>query len=1682
MTSSEPIFSPVSIATNSKIRMLEVSDGVYLQGDELEEYCLANGLCDKCGKVKVRRKVVKVFGSNKWEPITTVKVEANTSKTRKKQKSYKTVKANINSGQDDDVEYLVYKGYCLRPNCYTLQQAKMLSGTMSHRGFGSGTSSVRSGSSKSLSSNQSNTNSKTSNSGGNKRGKFFSFRKKSSAKSATTPSIDSHESPTPDYKENTMFMTLPQTALPLSPVGEQEDSEHQSVSTSSVLSRMTMDPSADEISNSMTEVSTGYLSEHPVQSSDDNYQTPTKSNPPNTSMSSEDFSVVPSPEVRKTHEHEFHKGSRGSPKKRYYSQDLWEAATRGTEDNTPRSQPIRQIVEETIQALQALPAVPSIRTLDLSGLKLRRSEVEALAKLFKTGKNGTVHLQSLVLNNCGIDDSLMEILSQALYDSLFTANNRIGKNTPGNNSKLSKSMRHARMRLHTLDLGDNDIGDKGISSLCLYLESISCELEQLDLSRNSIETSGATSIFDALKRNPQTKIESIDLSSNLLRELESENSSTEAVPGRSSGIHGFLSKNKTLKELDLSTNRMVDEWVEALCRGLSLNPNSSLEHLSLGYNRIGNRGAVAIGMCLTVNKSLVLLELNDNHIENDGAQALLEAMEDNLTIKDIAGLWSNRIDKRHIIVSIRQLLVSDIRQKRKTANQDGVPNNHNTNDDDYSDDDSESIYITSDSESSATAPETTNTLVAKKSGEDGLPKNPLEDESNSDFLSVQDGGDVSDLSDQEDEDLSEAYERLMQDTGEMKRLEAADDLMETNQEVTHNMFDRMTIMNSSPLVYFDDNKNNARRAISLLDTIQETEAIKNALEAHHPTRGSRIEVKEEMATLDKFKAFFSSRDSSVFHLSCHGIADGIALENGYGSLEKLSLSDLKELVTGCSVKETLELVFVSSPLALKIGKAFFESGVKAVVCCQRTDIFRDSIAATFMECFYQHACQKKTLSESFDAALRAVVSSPLSKNSTLVSNRFHLLSSSSLLSVPSSPIFFQRFIPLGSHLNGGDNIDESLQQRLENRWDEILPPLPDYFLGRELEMFQFLEALQFVDYIEVSGNPGYGKDTFVGSSLEYALKRSETFAINQVCWIPAQKQAMVDPDSLYGDLILCCDLIRDSNIDQWDRSEEVMDCRERLAVELQGAKVVVVIDKQSFTSSGSRSALKKLINFIVTYTASAKVVCISTPTTGTYNDEDSNFSAIKKSSVHIDALSLRSTARLFGEISEHISRSNDSTLSWYSKEFIDLVDIPFIPNKKDSSSENDGSTSRRDKILGRMGNGLPAKVVSTAKNMSQHDFDELMETVLKPEICIDSSGTLQSEIRRWNSFVELAMKEKNYKRAIDLEAKINELEGMKSQFTSLQDLKAKEKSMKSELANAVSNRRYDIANELKRDMLVLKKEIMKERRASTNRSGETPNGVLNDLKFQVDSLADTLEHDESIFSGEENRIFNVECDGHTCAFRIYDSSVSNAIQSPILFESKEQLKAKGNGIVFWCNEACNLEGEPEGKLPLGVDFQKYAANLPIVEETRHGPVRCLMGNSTILDTRSPSITESIDGVNEESVAVLTVGPFATSSGQIDTLLERDDDFRRFSLTTLRSCYRSCMQQTARCNLRSLTICPLTTRTKNGLLYKEALKIAVREILEGAKFSKGLQEVRLIGKTPKEAALLVGIMKNMGFSI
>jgi Ran GTPase-activating protein (RanGAP) involved in mRNA processing and transport len=70
--------------------------------------------------------------------------------------------------------------------------------------------------------------------------------------------------------------------------------------------------------------------------------------------------------------------------------------------------------------------------------------------------------------------------------------------------------------------------------------------------------------------------------------------------------------------------------------------NSSLHHLRLSYNEIGDAGAGAIAEALTLNSSLQHLDLSNNQFGAAGAAAIVEALKLNSSLQHL-DLCSNQI-------------------------------------------------------------------------------------------------------------------------------------------------------------------------------------------------------------------------------------------------------------------------------------------------------------------------------------------------------------------------------------------------------------------------------------------------------------------------------------------------------------------------------------------------------------------------------------------------------------------------------------------------------------------------------------------------------------------------------------------------------------------------------------------------------------------------------------------------------------------------------------------------------------------------------------------------------------------------------------------------------------------------------------------------------------------------------
>jgi hypothetical protein len=315
----------------------------------------------------------------------------------------------------------------------------------------------------------------------------------------------------------------------------------------------------------------------------------------------------------------------------------------------------------------------------------------------------------------------------------------------------------------------------------------------------------------------------------------------------------------------------------------------------------------------------------------------------------------------------------------------------------------------------------------------------------------------------------------------------------------------------------------------------------------------------------------------------------------------------------------------------------------------------------------------------------------------------------------------------------------------------------------------------------------------------------------------------------------------------------------------------------------------------------------------------------------------------------------------------------------------------------------------------------------------------------------------NFLRAMDLDIIIEELEGMRVDFPSVEDLCEEEAAMKTKLASAVDTRQYDLANDLKRDMLILKKKIMHERSLHPTQKLACNGHLMNEIQAQVQSMMDA--NASVIFEKGQSVAFTVNCDERDCTFKIYAGSIMD-------FESPSEAK----GIVCWTNESCELEGNPIGEKLIqygGSALEVDISCLPVVTNSPWGPVRCGTGNAVIVGPRSY-------GELDSPCVVLAVGPLSPTN---DDHIEADDgDTLHYVRTMLRSCYRSSLVLAKHAQLQAAAISILTTR-QTGTFYDETLCIGLQTLVAEVKFSH-LRELHIIASSQKEASRLVEIMSEM----
>ena len=1622
---------------------MEQRDGL-LTGEQLEDYCLQHGLCPLCARTKTherlgpfRLKLATSKGGSvqqQWKPITAswteyLKKEKGEQKKKKsdkkrglfggkgkgKESSPEPVgfddDASQNpteSGADSDQQYMVYRGFCLRPGCFTLDQAKRLRGELGPYSTPSDTdekeygyycfknsdedidkTNETNGSNKHPEAADTNTSSKKKEKGGflfgggrikrNRKDKGSS-KSKSSRKRAGKVAVVQRE----HWKDIAAF-DEGMTGFSY-PAGKPSSrGNHRGPATATTASNSTRNTSAfgsmddDDRSVSMQSVAsrkhtTGKIRRRGQYDGD------------------EDESVADDASV----------GSMGS----YMS-----IGSAMTSDSRVRRS-LKELLKDQTQE-QAKQNQFQTLLLDLSHTRLHHVHVLELVQALDVA----TLLQTLILENCKLNDNELEVVGKGLMRD--------------NGSPAGTRPPVALVRF---SVRSNKIGNRGVVGLCPFFK-VTTTLRELDVSKNQIGSRGASSILHAFRDNPAASLES-----NEELTIQMINFAHNEIWDVDDG--SFFSSNSSLQLFNLEGNFIHDEGVQAIADGLISNSSTQLSELYLGWNGIGDEGCLHLARMIESNNALEKLGLGENDVTSVGARALLNSLSSNKSLNEITGLYHNQIDRKFVIEAISKILYSHM---------EVIPANLEKE---------RRAQYEKDKRAAMTA---TDTLVEPLGA-----TLPIPDEISEGSLDWADRlyMDDTDFVEQSGVPLGEF---TLKDPPPATTMEEEDDMEGAAKNVPSRVLleepeapvvtryadmppiasssDRLTVLQAAPLAVLVRGST-FREPVPLHDFDLELNILKSAVEGAARLDG-KIDTEVKAATITNFTSVIKSGRSRVLHFTGYGNAEHVlSFEDDEGYLDdNFELDSLRGLVQ--SANPPLELVVVNSFHSGRIGKAFVDAGVPHVVCCHHPEIFRDKAANSFLKNFYRALATNKSLKQSFDHAQESVRVEEITKD---VKRYVLLPRKNDDDPYHDVPIFFRKEVP-------ENTLDEFSENLLLEEARKTLPKLPKYFIGREVDICRVLDSLRVEKIVRIGGIRGMGKSSLAAAVCRYVQKRPKAFRYDDVFWLPIARGVIPEEDTLFADLVLYTSLMMNADHDI-SSDMDALECRERIEIELEGRRCLIALDSRKFENSNSAESLENFIGGLINNPdLDVKIILINS------NSEEED------ATIKLEPIEFKSTALLFGNISRFIT-ANGCPAAQSPDEYADLV-VP--PSVATTQKRKNTVSVRRDRLMNVMGDGIPLEVIRAGKTMQANVFIRLIGLANTPEVQIDSIEVLEAAIKKWKGRMEYSIENKNCFRAMDLQQVLKELESQRSKFPSLDDLVSKEKELHRKHTLCFKTRRYEEGNRIKREILDLKRQIMRQKRMMS--TSQAPRSALTqsqttkiaDIKAQMDSIMKLANSSFSSLTDLQQNpdkteaVFNLGSAYHRCDLKIYPGTVED-------FDPENDLGA----CVCWTNESCELAVDDQGRSLLeagGQNLDEDIHCLPGIAETPWGITKCGTGNAVIV---GPGNYDDL----QVHCVILAVGPI--SSKRDEVLEDSDHDALHYITVMMRSCIRSSFILAKHSQVQSIAVPTLTTKVGTPT-YESTLLTNLKLLVDEAKFSD-LNTLHIVASSEEESSKLIEMALTIGLTM
>lgn len=508
------------------------------------------------------------------------------------------------------------------------------------------------------------------------------------------------------------------------------------------------------------------------------------------------------------------------------------------------------------------------------------------------------------------------------------------------------------------------------------------------------------------------------------------------------------------------------------------------------------------------------------------------------------------------------------------------------------------------------------------------------------------------------------------------------------------------VLFSAPLAWTDTR--NQLHPIQTLDYPGERDTLIQAFR-----EASRdIGVRFDFATTDTLRTALSL-GVKVLHFSGHGHPHCLNFEDGRSGLQFVTMDALRSLCQAGG--NQLEFVFVSACHSRRAGEAFVGAGVPHVVCVTVEAQLLDAAAMAFTRAFYLALAVGRTVSDSFDIGKQAVITSPYVPNSLVEGEKFLLLPEDS---DHNTPVFHAKQViqwPIpGSSLKGlnCDLVDNS-----------YLPPTPEDFEGREVDMYSTIRILLSRRLVTIVGENGCGKSSVAIAVCSYLLQRRKFE--NGVIFV--RLRGIITHEAF---LLSLSQAIKSGSHELASRfaslneglkksKDSIREQEDILLTFLSPLKTLIVLGNISGLLAGGASSetstdLKMFLSRLFDRCSFVKML-----TTGNEIIGMTGFGIVEHV-VSLGPLSLYSSLRLFARLSPPLATAAQK---------VKFVKSLLLPDQANVTLESRELSPAAAQILYMLGGGHPSKIVKIACESSPERIDEMVAEAKAASVLSNKDNT-----------------------------------------------------------------------------------------------------------------------------------------------------------------------------------------------------------------------------------------------------------------------------------------------------------------------------------------------------------------------